>query len=354
MKNKFTIAEGEVQRILGLHKQAILKENKIILSEAYGLNLINATNGAPEKWNLKSFKVSKKNGDILTATVVDSDNSKFTNIEINCKTKNILTIKSDGTGSFGHQHNGTTYRLGNDLVAIITESCSGTNKSNEGSSNLDGNKNTLYKNINYKTKKEQRFAKENDVADTIVINPGVTFYKNGTDQAIAFNVPIKVKAKGGGIEAKASSTQNITYYCAKGKYKFSGKNKGVLYYSKTGISSVLVKNICEKKGVLPDEKEVNGTSEYKSKKDTKDKPNNNPNVNPNVNPKVKGNRYTFDFDAIMKAINDTGKCAGSWGSSDGTNGTSGTQGTSGTNVIQNPLPINNKISADLYYKIIAN
>ena len=59
----------------------------------------------------------------------------------------------------------------------------------------------------------------------------------------------------------------------------------------------------------------------------------------------------------MKAIDDTGKCAGSWGSSDGTNGTSGTQGTSGTsgtNVIQNPLPINNKISADLYYKIIAN
>ena len=56
----------------------------------------------------------------------------------------------------------------------------------------------------------------------------------------------------------------------------------------------------------------------------------------------------------MKAINDTGKCAGSWGSSDGTNGTSGTQGTSGTNGIQNPIPINNKISKELYYTIIAN
>ena len=34
MKNKFTITEGEVQRILGLHKQAILKENgKNILNE---------------------------------------------------------------------------------------------------------------------------------------------------------------------------------------------------------------------------------------------------------------------------------------------------------------------------------
>ena len=34
MRNKFTITEGEVQRILGLHKQAILKENgKNILNE---------------------------------------------------------------------------------------------------------------------------------------------------------------------------------------------------------------------------------------------------------------------------------------------------------------------------------
>ena len=59
------------------------------------------------------------------------------------------------------------------------------------------------------------------------------------------------------------------------------------------------------------------------------------------------NRHTFDFDTIMKAIDDTGKCVG-------TSGTSGTQGTSGTGGIQNPLPINNKISADLYYRIIAS
>jgi len=32
----------------------------------------------------------------------------------------------------------------------------------------------------------------------------------------------------------------------------------------------------------------------------------------------------------------------------------GDSGTQGTSAIQNPIPINNKISADLYYKIIAN
>ena len=31
-----------------------------------------------------------------------------------------------------------------------------------------------------------------------------------------------------------------------------------------------------------------------------------------------------------------------------------TKSLEGTSAIQNPIPINNKISADLYYKIIAN
>jgi len=54
-----------------------------------------------------------------------------------------------------------------------------------------------------------------------------------------------------------------------------------------------------------------------------------------------GTRYSFDFETIMKAIDDTGKCPRS-GTSDqaGTSGTSGVQGTSGTQgtsgVIQKP------------------
>jgi hypothetical protein len=55
-----------------------------------------------------------------------------------------------------------------------------------------------------------------------------------------------------------------------------------------------------------------------------------------------GTKYSFDFETIMKAIDDTGKCPRS-GTSDqaGTSGTSGVQGTSGTQgtsgvVIQKP------------------
>jgi|688.fasta_scaffold29098_2 hypothetical protein len=70
---------------------------------------------------------------------------------------------------------------------------------------------------------------------------------------------------------------------------------------------------------------------------------------------ISGNRYTFDFGTVMKAIDDTGKCPRSGSSSlSGTSGTSGTQGTSGTAGIETPLPVSNKLSSELYYKMIGS
>ena len=69
---------------------------------------------------------------------------------------------------------------------------------------------------------------------------------------------------------------------------------------------------------------------------------------------------SLSVEMVMKAI--TEKCGRS-GSSDlnsdgkgvnGTSGTSGTQGTSGTGGIQNPLPVNNRLSKELYYRMIAD
>ena len=278
MKNKFTITEGESQRILGLHKKAILKENKIILSEGYKLNLIAAEGWnsgiAPQKWNLQSFKVTKKNGEFLTVTVLDSDGSQFTNCVINCRTKDILTIKSDGEGSLGGQMNGTTYRLGSDLVAAVTKSC-------------EVPVDVVDKPVDVVDKPVEEPKKEVNCKNK---NP----YNALTD---------------GGLNWKKEKRKWVDANC-------NGTTPCIFGNSKTNIN--LRNAFCDK--TWP-------TNQNNS------------------------NKYTFDFDAIMKAINDTGKCAGSWGSSDGTNGT---QGTSGTNGIQNPIPINNKISADLYYKIIAN
>ena len=287
MRNKFTIAEGEIQRILGLHKQAILKENKIILSEGYALNLISRGDGynsgaAPEVWAVKTINFGKKYGDILKATVVDSDKSAFNNIEINCKTK-VLTIKSDGAGSTGQQVDNTTYDLGS-LKSTVEAKCGPADVPKKVVDKpVDEPKKVVDKPVN-EPKKEVNCKNKNP-------------YNALTD---------------GGLNWKKEKRKWVDANC-------NGTTPCIFGNSKTNIN--LRNAFCDK--TWP-------TNQNNS------------------------NKYTFDFDAIMKAINDTGKCAGSWGSSDGTKGTSGTQGTSGTNVIQNPLPINNKISADLYYKIIAN
>jgi len=286
MRNKLTITEGEIQRILGLHKQAILKENKIILSEGYALNLISRGDGynsgiAPDLWAIKTINFGKKYGDILKATAVDSDKSTFNNIEINCKTK-VLTIKSDGAGSIGSQVANTTYDLGS-LKSTVEAKC--------GPADLPKKEVDKKKPVD-----EPKVDKPVDEPKKEVNCKNKTPFNALTD---------------GGLNFKKERQKWVAANC-------NGTTPCILGNSKTNIN--LRNAFCDK--TWP-------TNQNNS------------------------NKYTFDFDAIMKAINDTGKCAGYSGSSDGTNGTSGTQGNSGTNVIQNPLPINNKISAELYYKITA-
>jgi hypothetical protein len=247
MRNKFTLNEGEVQRILGLHKQAILKEN--------GKNVLNEettkTSYTTQKWN---------------------------ELELN-------TV-------IGGQ--GTRYALAKGTVFSLTD-------------------------------KKGVLRAKNTHLYTAMSGPGKKWFKG--------------------------DKTSVSFFCAQGKFYIKGKKHN--FYNST-LANALVKSIC---GVDPSEvvskDGVDGTSNYNSKKDTKDKSKKDTKDKSNNNTKVKGNRYTFDFDAIMKAINDTGKCAGSSDGTNGTSGTQGTQGTSGQSVIQNPLPINNKISAELYYQITA-
>ena len=56
MRNKFTLKEGEVQRILGLHKQAILKENNYqILNEQQTFSLKINTDFDPSSSNSEEY-----------------------------------------------------------------------------------------------------------------------------------------------------------------------------------------------------------------------------------------------------------------------------------------------------------
>ena len=249
MRNKFTLKEGEVQRILGLHKQAILKENNYqLLNEEQTFSLkINS-----------DFKPSSSNSEDYTLRL----------------------------------YRGTTFKpspnIKNSLVTdrqVRIDYVYGMFNSTAGASGLNNKAFVVY---NCKTKR--MYTVQNTKIDEFD-------YK-------------------------------------KTNWTYDAKNMRSL----DNLCLNAVETVKPEVVVKPKEKEFKGSSEYKNNNNSKN------------NLKVKGNRYILDFDAIMKAIVETGKCPDNSGSSDGVSGSSGSSGSSG---IQNPVPINNKISKDLYYKIIA-
>jgi hypothetical protein len=77
-----------------------------------------------------------------------------------------------------------------------------------------------------------------------------------------------------------------------------------------------------------------------------------PNTNTFIAAGTSGTRYSFDFETIMKAIDDTGKCPRT-GTSDqaGTSGTSGVQGTQGTSGVGAPVVIQKPtVTKDDFYQ----
>ena len=352
MRNKFTLKEGEIQRILGLHKQVFLKENgQNILKEESTVTIEDTLTFDPSSKNESEdelqiykgtkFKVSTKiKNSLVTTRKVSAqfpsaasggcsasfkDNKAY--VVYNCNTKNVYLVGSTNEGAKEQKDfnpSKSIWKTEGKMTSCDTLCSEASNvvKNNEGSSNLGGD---------YKQLRLQDF----------------TPMPGGKNKG-SFTTPIDSvwkKAGDKGAITKKPGWDNIGFLCAG---YLSPKNVAYnfmydkTWYTNKAFWSFLKNKFCGTKTETDDDK-VDGTSE----------------LDPKVNPKVKGNRYTFDFDTIMKAIDDTGKCAGSRGSSDGTNGTNGTQGTSGTNGtngtngIQNPVPINNKISKDLYYKIIA-
>jgi hypothetical protein len=251
MRNKLNLKEGEVQRILGLHKQAILKENNYQVlneeqtfslkvdtdfdpssnnSEDYTLRLYRGTTFKPSP-NIKNSLVTDRQVRIdyvygifnSTAGASGINNKAF--VVYNCKTKRMYTVQSTKIDEFDYKKTKWTYDAKN--MQSLNKLC-----------------------------------EESVVKNQEVIKPE---QKKLTDDE-------KIK------KAKACGHKTWKDYQASG-WKCKKENQKNTFLA-------------------------NGTS---------------------------GTRYSFDFETIMKAIDDTGKCPRS-GTSDqaGTSGTSGVQGTSGT------------------------
>ena len=215
MRNKFTITEGEVQRILGLHKQAFLKENvQNILNEEKTYTL-----------QSKELFFKQKDGGFNSKLKL----FKGTTFKVWPEVKDSLITTRKVTAQFVTWHNGSV---------------------------LDGWKyNKAYVAYNCKTK---------------------NFYLIGSTIEVVH---------------KSKDFANNKYMVFPSAGQTPPLDK--LCLTKPEVEDVDVDDI-------PDEQEVE-----KKLDDT------NPDFvdTPKKDPKVIGNKYTFDFEAVMKAIDDTGKCS---------------------------------------------
>jgi hypothetical protein len=235
MRNKLNLKEGEVQRILSLHKNAILKES--------GKNILN-------EQDTKTSYTTKKWNELELNTVISGQ--------------------------------GTRYAINKGTVFSLTD------------------------------------------------KKGVVRAKN----TYVYNAQ-----SGPGKEWSKGNKTSVSFYCAQGKFYIKGE-KGKNFYS-SGLAKALVKSICnvDPSKVVSKDK-VDGNAKNNQELETGNE------KNTFLASGTSGTRYSFDFETIMKAIDDTGKCPRS-GTSDqagtsvtsGVQGTSGTQGTSGVGapvVIQKP------------------
>ena len=255
MRNKLILKEGEVQRILSLHKNAILKES--------GQNILNEESTFTLKAAATTFEPKGSWSDD------DLKLYKGTKFKKSTKIKNSLITTRKVTANFAQA--GTGGRVyADDNKAFVVYNC--------------------------KTK---------------------NFYLIGsTDENIKDRKDLK-------------------------------NNKRAIWSSGGNMQSL--DNLCQE-SVVRDEVVVKPKGDQKPENE-KQKENQNQ-KDSLVVAGTSGTRYSFDFETIMKAIDDTGKCPRS-GTSDqaGTSGTSGVQGTQGTSGVGAPVVIQKPtVTKDDFYQ----
>ena len=325
MRNKLNLKEGEVQRILSLHKEAVIKEHKmsslneeLLMEKTYDVNLKKRlgynSGGLKSKDKITKIKVKSFNKDMVEADVTFGDGGKI-DVSFDCTKPDIMVLGGDG------QMSGSEYRTDEKLKYLIKWYCAGKPKKDRGNERGTSN-DSVVGGSEYQQKKDQLLT---PIPGGKVINQ-FTLFGNGTT--------IWKKTKKGAITTKDfnSGTYKIGFLCD--GYKDYDFIYGKKWFKNKELGTVLRKQFCGKE---------TETEKQKEKEEEK---------NTFLATGTSGTKYTFDFETIMKAIDDTGKCPRS-GTSDqaGTSGTSGVQGTQGTSGVGAPVVIQKPtVTKDDFYQ----
>jgi hypothetical protein len=307
MRNKLNLKEGEVQRILSLHKNAVIKEHKIsslneelLMEKTYVVNLKKRlglnSGGLKSKDKITKIKVKSFNKDMVEADVTFGDGGSI-DVSFDCTKPDIMVIGGDG------QMSGSEYRTDEKFKYLIKWYCAGKPKKDRDDVKQE-KKNTGYA---YTYIPGGKYV----VSNTTVNIPGQNMYFRCDAYKKDYHFKYgKVFHKNETLTKKFKSV-----FCSSNKPSYKQEIKQT-FVSETntkfslGANTVWKWKNTGKEEVIPDP---------------------NSGKNTFLAAGTSGTRYSFDFETIMKAIDDTGKCPRS-GTSDqaGTSGTSGVQGTSGT------------------------
>ena len=333
MRNKLNLKEGEVQRILSLHKTAVIKEHKIsslneelLMEKTYGVNLKKRlgwnSGGLKSKDKITKIKVKSFNKDMVEADVTFGDGGKI-DVSFDCKKPDIMVIGGDG------QMTGSEYRTDEKFKNLIKWYCAGKPKKDRDNESGTSN-DSVVGGSEYKQKKDQLLT---PIPGGKVIQQFTLFGKGTT---------IWKKTKKGAITTKDfnSGTYKIGFLCD--GYKDYDFIYGKKWFKNKELGSILKKQFCGKE--IETEKQNEKQNEKENEKQNE--------KNTFLAAGTSGTKYSFDFETIMKAIDDTGKCPRS-GTSDqaGTSGTSGVQGTQGTSGVGAPVVIQKPtVTKDDFYQ----
>jgi hypothetical protein len=341
MRNKLNLKEGEVQRILGLHKKAInenlniFSTNKPVLSEAVKYSqkdehpfdrIETATPQKKGEERIKSFWTPEE-----TKWEETKDGAKTTLDDYN-GTKVFFKCKKYKNFDFlvDEANNGKYVWFKSEKLGSVLRGKFCKNKSaDEGSS--DSGKKTYKQEydqtLKYDTPQEIRGTNGYKMTFTDFKIPAGTIYTS---------LPEK-----NGISFKIKSGDKVLFGWFGCKSKKFSVNKIPLTDKKQALTKKLVSELCK---VADTKKNIN-TPDTNSGK-------NEEGNDGFLAAGTSGTKYSFDFETIMKAIDDTGKCPRT-GTSDqvDTSGTSGVQGTQGTSGVGAPVVIQKPtVTKDDFYQ----
>lgn len=319
MKNKFTLKESEIQRILGLHKKSILKETKITpineeTKKSYPITLKkrDGNNSGGLKANdvvTKINKVKNFNSDLVELEVELLDGPY--DVSFDCKTPDIMVLDGSQTG-------GSEYRVGPKFKSLIKWYCAGKpkkDKGNEGSSS--GSEEKPSKSYAYTYIPKQKFKTSEGDMETkgeyiyfkCIPYKQSYHFKYGT--SLYNNDTLTKTFKKVFCDSNKSSYTTIEPRTLKG-INVQNENVSMPLLANTKWNWKLDSSDLKKTNEDPQktEKAKNcGHASWDEYKASGWKCNVKQKVRQKIRRGTSSETYPFNFDEVMKAINNTGKCS---------------------------------------------